>query len=236
MLSPEEFEKRKKTNLKILKFGCLPTIVIIGLFIYILIKAGVITNDETKAYVKEEMSVNTIISHIKKDTTYIIKEVFYKETDSTLNIVIANDGSVEKNELYANDYFTLKYEVYDLKEIQQIAIYDFKKGASIADYKNVITSDTRKLHQKRAEFYKKNGSGDFGFIPVETYLKYNLDDPSVKFARPSTIEGMNANNTFRTRSVYRAKNKYGGLVLYTIYCDVDMNSNVSNVVITEGVN
>lgn len=67
------------------------------------------------------------------------------------------------------------------------------------------------------------------YKPVRNYLKKNLNDPSSLEIDKTWNLGMNKDSSFAIKTTYRAKNEYNALVMYAIYCNVDMDGNVTDV-------
>ncbi|MWB96822.1 hypothetical protein GON26_20865 [Flavobacterium sp. GA093] len=234
MLTPSELERRKRINLKVIKFGCLPIIIVIALIVFFSPKSSTPTDDEKKTVVENKISVDTLISQIKKDPNYKVKEIFYRSNDNSLNIVVGDKDDLDNSSFNLNAYFSDNYKVYDFKEINTLNFYDFKKGKLPEDYLKPTLAATRELDRKRALFLEKYPYSSLGFYFVERYLKQNLGDPSSLIMEESFLLDVDKKGTFATETIYRAKNEYGVKTLYTLYCDVDKDENMSNIEIKVG--
>jgi hypothetical protein len=174
--------------------------------------------------------VDTLISEIRKDPNYNIKEIFYRSNDKSLNIVTGDKDDLENSSFNLNAYFSENYKVYDFKEINTLNFYDFKKGKVSDDYLSPTIAATRELDKKRVVFLEEYPySNSSGFYFVERYLKQNIGDPSSLKMEKSFLLDINKNGTFATETIYRAKNENGVKTLYTLYCDVDKDKNMSNI-------
>ena len=238
MLTSSELEKRKKKNIKIFKFGCLPIIIILFIIFHKVEPSTPESStpkvDKKETVLENKMSVDTLISQIKKDPNYKVKEIFYRSNDNSLNIVVGDKDDLDNSSFNLNAYFSENYEVYDFKEINTLNFYDFKKGKLPEDYIKPTIAATRELDQKRVLFLEEHPSSTLGFYFVERYLKQNIGDPSSLKMEKSYLLSINKNGTFTTETIYRAKNEYGAKTLYTLYCDVDKDENMSNIEIKVG--
>jgi hypothetical protein len=82
----------------------------------------------------------------------------------------------------------------------------------------------------KEQFDKKNFSELFGYYkPVEKYLKANLNDPSSLEIDKTFNLGMNKDSTFATKTTFRARNAFNALVLQSMYCNIDIDGNLSEV-------
>ena len=83
-LTPEQLQKRKKTNRRIYLFVVLPLIVII-------ILCAVFGKDKSTAGTDEngnQKFIDSMVAAIKTDTTYVVRAVTFQ--DSTFNIAVTN--------------------------------------------------------------------------------------------------------------------------------------------------
>ena len=220
ILTPEQLEKRKKLNKKIIIFIILPVVL---LWVVIL---NIPTNQSFQEGVK--INIDSICKVIMKDSVYEIKDVFYNKIDSTLNIAFV----YKKGDLYSTNYFDQTYHIDSFPCFDGLKLYSYKKGLSLAknEYKNVLTYNSRKLGIIEEKFEKKYYSSYLGtYKPLYEYLKENLDNPSSLEVLKSFFIGMNADSTFGVKATFRAKNAFGALMMHTVNCNIDKNGEISNV-------
>lgn len=209
--------------------------IIIGLVVLVLWVIGVCTDDkaETKVAAAEKpFNMDSLISEIKKDKSFEIKEVYYNKKDSGLSIAITNKDNVIKNHDYSARYFNTMFFLDSIPKIEGVYLYAYKKGNSLEknDYKERLDGYGQRMARYRNKFDKKFlSSWDGSCRPVEKYLKQVLNDPSSLEISKTWNLGMNEDSTFAIKTVFRAKNQFNAMVLQTVYCNVDIEGNVSDI-------
>ena len=84
----------------------------------------------------------------------------------------------------------------------------------------------------RERFDDKNFDGlRGGYKSIRSFLKKNINDPSSLEIVNTWNNGMNKDSTFAIKTTYRAKNAYNATMLQAIYCNIDMDGNLSEIVI-----
>jgi hypothetical protein len=68
-----------------------------------------------------------------------------------------------------------------------------------------------------------------GYKPIKKYLKENVNDPSSLEIDKTWNLGMTKDSTFSTKTTFRSKNAFNALVLQSIYCNIDMDGNLSEI-------
>ena len=226
-LTPEQLEMRKKTNSKILKFGCLP-ILIFFIIVMILIN----TNDDKKdTSVKSNINMDSLVSVVEKSKDFEIKEVYYNKKDSSFNIAITNKDNVINEHDYSTEYFDKNFGLDSINEIEGIYLYEFKKGKKFknGDYKNPLTFESVRYAKIVDKFDKEYYSSYLkSYKPLNDYLQKTLNDPnSLEFV--STEKTGYTNGVFSVMGTFRAKNGLGVLILNKVTCNIDIKGNISNV-------
>lgn len=223
-------EDRKKTNLKILKIIG----IVFGSFILLGIFSRITNKDkETLTSVTEKpFNMDSLISEVKKDKDFEIKEVYYNKKDSSFNIAITNKGNVIKKHDYSAKYFNTMFFLDSVPKIEGIYLYEYVKGKSLEkkDYGNQLDAYGQRTARYRDKFDKKHFNDFSGYYkPVRTYLKENVNDPSSLEIVNTWNLGMNKDSTFAIKTTYRAKNSFNAIVLETIYCNIDMEGKLSEI-------
>ncbi len=211
--------------------------IIIGLILLILWVIGKCISSETKsdktsAQEEKTFNMDSLISEIKKDKSFDIKDVYYNKKDSSLNIAITNKGNVIKKHDYSARYFNTMFYLDSVANIEGVYLYEYRKGESFEknDYKETLDGYGQRLARYRQKFDKKFlSSWDGSCRPVESYLKKVLNDPSSLEISNTYNNGMNKDSTFAIKTVFRAKNQFNATVVQTIYCNVDFDGNLSEV-------
>lgn len=222
-LTSEQLEMRKKTNSKILKFGCLP-ILVFCIIVIILISGNDDKNDNS---VKSDINMDSIVSSVKKSKDFEIKEVYYNKIDSSFNIAITNKDNVIKEHSYSIEYFNKFYKLNDIDEIEGVYLYEYKKGKSFKneDYKEYLVCSSKNI-SKRIEKFEKSGYE----YDIKSYLEKNIDDPTDLEIIEKNVIRVNEDGTFSVKVVFRSKNAFGAFVIHTMNCDLDEEGNGKNVV------
>lgn len=228
-LTAEQLEKRKKTNAKILKFGCLPILILCFILIIILN----ITDD--KKVSPSNTNMDSIVSLVKTTKDFEIKEVYYNKKDSSFNIAITNKDNVIKNHEYSIEYFNKAYNLDNISNIEGVYLFEFIKGKSFENkgYKNPLvfeSANQAKIISKFDKEYYRTYSNTYK--PLYDYLQGTLNDPSsLEFI--STEKTGFTDGVFSIEGSFRAKNAFGALVINKVTCYIDINGNITNVQVTQ---
>ncbi|MBC7525854.1 MAG: hypothetical protein H7239_15635 [Flavobacterium sp.] len=67
------------------------------------------------------------------------------------------------------------------------------------------------------------------YKPVRNYLKKTLNDPSSLEIANTWNNGMNKDSTFAVKTTFRAKNSFNATVLQAMYCNIDIDGNLSEI-------
>jgi hypothetical protein len=228
-LTPEQLEMRATTNKKILKFGCLP-ILILCVLIAIILNAT-----EDKKTNSSKINMDGIVSLVKESKDFEIKEVYYDKKDSSFNIAITNKDNVIKEHNYSIEYFNKFYGLDTINEIEGVYLYEYKKGQSFKTkkYKEPLVFEsarqTKIIEKFDKEFYDKYSNT---YTPLDDYLQKTLNDPSsleyITMDKTGYTEGV-----FSIEGSFRAKNGFGALVVNNVTCNIDLKGNISNVQVTQ---
>ena len=230
-LSPEQLEKRKNINSKILKFGCLPIFLI---FVIILVISSFLPNS-SELIKKSNINMDSIVAKVSKSKDFEIKEVYYNKKDSSFNISITNKDNVIKEKDYSITYFDKMYHLDSINEIEGVYLYEYINGKSFekGDYKNPLQFESARYTKIVDKFDDKYYSSYLkSYKPLNDYLQNTLKDPS-------SLEFVNTEKTgytdgvFSIEATFRAKNSFGALVLNSVSCHIDVNGNISNVQINK---
>jgi hypothetical protein len=228
-LTPEQLEKRAKTNKKILKFGCLPVLI---LCVFLIIILNITDNKKVSS---SNVNMDSIVSLVKEAKDFEIKEVYYNKKDSSFNIAITNKDNVIKEHDYSITYFDNLFHLDKIEEIEGVYLFEFKKGKSFknGDYKEPLIFESSNYAKIETKFDNEYYSAYLkGYKPLSDYLKKTLNDPSSLEFESSKKVAYN-NKVFTIESTFRAKNSFGALVLNNVTCDIDTKGNISNVQLTQ---
>lgn len=230
-LTPEQLEQRKKTNTKILKFGCLPVLVLCTFLIVILN----ITDDKKVIPIMSNTNMDSIVSLVKKCKDFEVKEVYYNKKDSSFNIAITNKGDVVKSHDYSIEYFDNEFHLDSIKDIEGVYLFEYVKGKSFKnkDYKEPLVFEsarqTKIIENFDKKFYDKYSKT---YTPLDDYLQKTLNDPSsleyITMDKTGYTDGV-----FSIEGSFRAKNGFGVLVINNVTCHIDTEGNISNVQVTQ---
>lgn len=212
--------------------------IIIGLVLLVLWIIGKCSqNDASKAETKtieteKPFNMDSLISVIKKDPSFEIKDIYYNKIDSSLNIAITNKDNVIKNRDYSARYFNTMFFLDSVAKIEGVYLYAYKSGKSLEknDYKEQLDGYGQRIARFKANFDKKNfSSWDGSCRPVERYLKKILNDPSSLEIVNTWNNGMNKDSTFAIKTTFRSKNEFNATITQAIYCNVDIDGNLSEI-------
>lgn len=114
-----------------------------------------------------------------------------------------------------------------------IALFAFGKYNEVQQAKDkkeqVVVEPTIELTYQE-QFEKLHFDELFGgYKPIKKYLKKNVNDPSSLEIDKTWNLGMTKDSTFATKTTFRAKNAFNALVLQSIYCNIDMDGNLSEI-------
>lgn len=227
-LTSEEIEIRKKKNKKIIKYFILPII-----FMWIIILLIPSDKESTSnSYSTKKINMDSLVSLVKHDSLYEIKDAYYNKIDSSFSIAFTNKENTITDKSYSTYYFNQNYHLDSLDEVEGVYLFAYKAGKSFSkgDYKNPLTFDSKRLGRITNDFDSKFYSDYLKtYKPVYDYLKQTLNDPSSLEIEKSWNLGMNDDSTFEVKTSFRAKNSFGALMLHTINCNIDMSGNLSNI-------
>lgn len=212
-LTLEQLEQRRKTNKKILKFGCLPILI---LFLIIGLLSG---NDKQKKDAKAT-NMDSLCSKIKKDSLYQVTDVYYNKKDSSLNVAII----YKKNDLVSANGF---YQNHNLNSCENIeGVYLYRKGTSLSDADKTKSLDYVSVNQAKRIKEFENSAFEYH---IKSYLEKNVNDPTDLEILNKWVLGENSDGTFAVKVTFRAKNAFGALMIHTLNCDMDKDGNGSNI-------
>ena len=212
-LTLEQFEQRRETNKKILKFGCLP------IFIILLI-IGLLSKNETQKSDSKTINMDSLCSKIKKDSLYQVTDIYYNKKDSSLSVAIVYK---KKDIVSANGF----YENYNLNSCENIeGVYLYKKGTSLSNVDKTKSLDYISINL--AKRIKEFEDSAFEYH-IKSYLEKNVNDPTDLEILNKWVLGENSDGTFAVKVTFRAKNAFGALIIHTLNCDMDKNGNGSNI-------
>ena len=209
--------------------------IIAGIILFILWVIGTCAEKgktNKSAEIEKKFNMDSLISEVKKDKSFDIKDVYYNAKDSSFNIAITNKDNVIKKHDYSAKYFNTMFYLDSVAKIEGVYLYEYKTGNSLAknDYKVQLDGYGQRLARYIEKFSKKNlSSWDGSCRPLEKYLKKNLDDPSSLEIVNTWNNGMNKDSTFAIKTTFRAKNRFNATVLQTIYCNVDIDGYLSEI-------
>jgi len=159
----------------------------------------------------QQLKLDSIISQIKTDKDIRVIKVDYT-TDSTLKIYL----SPEKSEITAAGFDNL-YRIMDLGNISEIEVYK----------KDMKESSFGHRSQAKIDNFKKEfvSSYDGSCVPVINYIKEGMNDPS-SFEHVRTFLTPLSNGNFEIKTVFRGKNRLGGVVSNSAYSEVAPTGNI----------
>lgn len=230
-LTSEQLEKRKKTNAKVLKFGCLP-ISVFSIIVMILSNFNEKNVDISK---KINVNMDSLVTSVKNCKDFEIKEVYFDKKDSSFNIAITNKDNMIKNHEYSIEYFNKVYNLDSISNIEGVYLFEFIKGKSFENkgYKNPLVFESTKQAKIISKFDKEYFSTYSNtYKPLHDYLQGTLNDPSsLEFI--STEKTGFTDGVFSIQGSFRAKNALGALVINNVTCYIDINGNIANVQVTQ---
>ena len=159
----------------------------------------------------QQLKLDSIISQIKTDKDIRVIKVDYT-TDSTLKIYL----SPEKSEITAAGFDNL-YQFMDLGNISEIEVYK----------KDIKESSFGHRSQAKIDNFKKEfvSSYDGSCRHVINYLKEVMNDPS-SFEHVRTFLTPLSNGNFEIKTIFRGKNRLGGVVSNSAYSVVTPTGNI----------
>lgn len=186
--------------------------------------------DQAKRII-EIKALQELAFKIKSNKDFDIKDAYYNPLDSSLKIAFTNKDNMIKDGTYSTAYFNNEYHVDSLTGIEGIYLYAYKRGKHLkrGDYKKTLTYSSRHLAEYTKRFDDKYYHLSSGYEPVFDYLTSTLNDPSSLQIVRAGNTGMNEDSTFSTKSVFRAKNAFGALILHVITCNISYNGTLSNI-------
>lgn len=108
--------------------------------------------------------------------------------------------------------------------------YNESKQAKEKAAEPPVIAKIEKPKTYREKFDEKNFSEiRGGYKPVREFLKKNINDPSSLEIVNTWNNGMNKDSTFAIKTTFRAKNAFNALIMQSMYCNIDMDGNLSEV-------
>ena len=228
--APNLFPKNNKLKKRILFIG-LPILILWIIGITVAPKSKL--EKQNKESSLKPVNMDSLISVVKNDKLFEIKEVYYNKKDSSFSIAFTNKDNVIKENSFSPVYFDQTYHLDSIEQVEGVYLYAYKAGKSFSkgDYKNPLKYSSRKLGRLTDAFDKKYYSEYRAtYTPLYDYLKENLNDPSSLEIVKCWNLGLNEDSTFEVKTTFRAKNGFGALTLQTVNCNIDRTGNVLNVV------
>jgi len=174
---------------------------------------------------QKAFNVQDLCNRIAKDTVFIVKDVFYDKSDSSLKIAL----KLRKDDFYNTLYFNKTYSIDSIPNVDGVVLYKYQKGKLLKDsnYGPELMRDSKRAGVLMEKFREKYCLGDECCEPVKEYLKDMMNDPD-SFESDKMWIQWKADSTFTVTMTYRGKNAFGGMVLNKCSADVDMAGNVSD--------
>jgi hypothetical protein len=221
VLTPEMMERRRRTNKRILKYFIL-SIAVLWIIVLIIPSTPKVVKSERK------VNIDSIMTLIKEDKLFEIKDIYYNPTDSSLNIAFTNKENVIKDGDYSTLYFNNAYHINTYLCFDGVYLYAYKKGLSLSkgDYKEYLTCESKRAARILDIIKKKYCYGN-KCVPLIDYLKQSLNDPNSYESENLGIDWYKGNSFIITNS-FRSKNAFGALMLNKCTATIDINGNVSD--------
>ena len=210
VLTPEELEKRKQTNTKILKYGCLPIIV----FIVVIMLIAKFSDTAPSIPVANNANIDSLKLVIEKDNVWKVTEVKFE--DSIFKIAVKPEDDSPINTYY----FEKTYKLTDYDNILEIELYENKiSGKSVTSF-GYLTG--RIIDDFNKEFVS---SYDGECRPLVILIKSKMNDES-SYEHEKTVVNYIGNNKFQVVTQFRGKNAFGAKVLNEITATIDKDGNI----------
>ncbi len=220
-MSPEAMEKRKAINKKILKFGCLPIVFLLGLITII----GIFSDDS------EEANSASIEPTEYSDPLNI-------GIDSVKDLVgnkVPFDkwsewGSPKTLEGTDNQYWVVYLDSANIsfvsnKQTDEVLFASFEEKSAI-NHLNDIKQNRRKLIEKQLSGW------DGSHIELTKLIKKSMNDPD-SYKHEETVY-WDMGDHIVVRTTFRGKNAFGGVVKNWVKAKADINSGQVIEIIEQG--
>ncbi|MBE0651260.1 MAG: hypothetical protein IH595_10515 [Bacteroidales bacterium] len=173
-------------------------------------------------------TIDSIVSLVRHDKLFEIKDVYYNEKDSSFNIAFTNKGNVIKDGNYSPKYFDNTYHLDSFPCFEGIYLFAYQKGKSLknGDYKNYLTCESKRAYRILQIFKGKYCYGN-KCLPLIDYLKKDMNDPSSYESDRLWITWA-YDSSFNVTNTFRAKNAFGAKVLNKCSAVIDIHGNVSD--------
>jgi len=214
-ISEEAMMKRRKINKKIFKFGCLPIVVIVLVFMIL----GVIiesTMENDTANPRDPMNIG------RQNLKSLIGQEFSQSMLDTLGEAATIDESDIK---YLITYINTANASFLVNRSTQIIEYAAFGRNSASNY--LAKSKQERFDKVEAQFSAWNGS----HINLTKLIKQNMNDPSSYEHISTNYWDMNDHLVVLTK--YRGNNAFGGKVAGYVKAKVDLNGNVIEIMENE---
>ncbi len=210
-ISPEAIEKRKAINKKILKFGCLPIVLLFGLIMII----GIFSDDseETKSASIEpteysdplKIGIDSVKALVGKPVPYDMWEKW---------------GTPKTLEGTNNQYWVVYLDSANIsfvsdKSTDKVLFASFEESSAMNYIKDI--------EKKRKELLEKQFSGwDGSHIELTKIIKKSMNDPD-SFEHEETVY-WDMGDHLVIRTTFRGKNAFGGVVKNWVKAKADINT------------
>jgi len=220
-MSPEAMEKRKAINKKILKFGCLPIVLLFGLIMII----GIFSDDteETKSASIEpteysdplKIGIDSVKALVGNPVPY---DMWTKwGTPKTL------EGTNNQYWVVYLDSANISF-VSD-KSTDKVLFASFEESSAMNYVKDI--------EKKRKELLDKQFSGwDGSHIELTKIIKKSMNDPN-SYEHVETVY-WDMGDHLVVRTTFRGKNAFGGVVKNWVKAKADINTGHVIEVIEQG--
>jgi len=217
-ISPEALEKRKKINKKIFKFGCLPILILFGLFVLIGIFADPPSEtDNTTTEFNDPLNIG--IDSLK---TLIGKKVPYDKWNEW--------GSPKTLDGTNNQYWVVYLDSANVsfvsdKKTDKVLFAGFEEQNAI-NYLNKVQAERKKQIEKQLSGW------DGSHIQLTKLIKKAMNDPDSYEHDETVYWDMGSHLVVRT--TYRGKNAFGGVVRNWVKAKTDIETGTVLEIIEQG--
>ena len=217
-ISPEAKEKRKKINKKIIRFGCLPIIIIFGLLLII----GILIDEPV-----DSESTNNNPTTESVDPLMIGQET----VDALIGNKVPFDkwtvwGSPETLDGTDNNYWVVYLDSANIsfvsdKSTQIVLFADFERESAITYLSNLKAERKKKIEE---QFSGWDGS----HINLTQAIKQAMNDPKSYEHVETVYWDMNDHLIVQTK--YRGNNAFGGKVLGMVKAKVSLDGQILEII------
>lgn len=167
------------------------------------------SSDSSAPAVVNNIKTDSAVALLKKDKSFEIKDAMFDSSMQVFRIAFTNKDNVLKEKDYSTQYFKNTYHLMDIAGVKGIYLYAYKPSKSFAA-KPIFWESTY-----YTDFAGSNYKSD-----IESYLEKVLNDKTGLEIMDAKILNDNGDQTFTTKTIFRAKNPYGALMQHTIICDL----------------